>query len=78
MIFLFDSLVKISVMKQYILSTLRMHLTEIKTILIKVQVNLYRIHYRKTCVHGTDGLESSSLEIKYFASIFLLKLTQMS
>lgn len=50
MIFLFDNLVKISVMKQYILSTLTMHLTEIKTILIMVQVNLYKIHYRKTRV----------------------------
>lgn len=32
MVFLFDSLVKISMMKQYILSTLTMHLTEIKAI----------------------------------------------
>lgn len=59
MIFLFDNLVKISVMKQYILSTLRIHLTEIKTILIMVQVNLYKIHYRKARVCGTGGLESS-------------------
>jgi len=77
MIFLFDNLVKIPVMKQYILSTLRMHLTEIKTFLIMVQVNLYKIHYRKTCVCGTDGLESSSLETKFFASVFLLQLTEM-
>lgn len=50
MIFLFENLVKISVMKQYVLSTLRMHLTEIKTVLIMAQVNLYKIRYRKMCV----------------------------
>lgn len=77
MIFLFDNLVKISEMKQYIISTLRMHLLRSRPFWSWFRLISTR-YIIERCVCVTNGLESSQLEIKYFASIFILKLIEMS